>query len=303
MKYKLSTNFAKTQIKEIDNIEYLISSIKSINKAFFELIQSLYTGQPQLEGREIFVETLSTRILTTTNSIVGLTGGIFLESNDKIATIQIIDFPSINILTRSIIESFLTLEYLFYNKLEEDEKEFRFLLWRISGYKARQNFFSEDGKIRGGEKVKKVLDSELEEIKELLNIIEKSQHYSNLEKKHLSKLSRYGIPRLKSWSELLESSMLKTDLFLTSYKLYSNYAHSEFISLIQCNGADVFNKGSYGNSLHLKNALRLVLYINCVSIIQLKKKFDYTNEVYDAFNLEQKNIIEFWNAFTIGELT
>ena len=35
--------------------------------------------------------------------------------------LEIIDTPSIYILTRSILESFLTLEYLFFNKLYPNE--------------------------------------------------------------------------------------------------------------------------------------------------------------------------------------
>jgi len=58
-----------------------------------------------------------------------------------------------------------------------------------------------------------------------------------------------------SWQKLIEQSILRTSLFEASYKLYSNYAHSEFISLIQMNGKQMLNKGSKENNDAILNPL------------------------------------------------
>ncbi|WP_294312661.1 DUF5677 domain-containing protein [uncultured Chryseobacterium sp.] len=302
MEYDNSNTFVLDQFKKIDNIDYLINNMKSTSRAFLQIINSLYKGEPKLKDREVFIESLNMRILIAMNSIIKLTEGIYLETNTQKSTIRIIDFPSINILARSIIESFLTLEYLFYNDLKEDEKEFRFLVWRVSGYKSRQNFFQENDRKKIKKDIDKKLNSELEEIEKLLLEIEKSPYYNKLNKQKLWKLDNYGIPRLNSWSTLLELSMLQTQMFQQSYKLYSNYAHSEFISLIQINESDVYNVDSINNTLHLKNALRFVFSISCVAVVQLKEKFNYTKNVYGELEAFQKNIIEFWNLFAIGKL-
>ena len=86
-------------------------------------------------------------------------------------------------------------------------------------------------------------------------------------------------------------------MFELSYKLYSNYAHSEFISLIQMNGAKTLNKGSEENDLSILNSLRVVKMINCIAIVGLKNKFDFASKVFEQYDDEIKSTILFWNEF------
>src|SRR5690606_8609204 len=113
--------------------------------------------------------------------------------------------------------------YLYFNELSRDEQIFRYNLWRISGFMSRQDF----GKTKEEKFIKKLIKEKVE-IKELKETIKKSPFYLKLKKQELWKLDKYGLPRLISWSSLLDQSILKNDLFDKVYKLYSNYAHSEF---------------------------------------------------------------------------
>lgn len=296
-KNELPTELAKRQLEKINDVDTIVENIESITKAFAEVIVSMYDGKPTLKEGEVFVETISMKILLATRSIVVLTKGVYLETNNKQGAHKLLDFPSINVLTRSILEAYLTLEYLFYNNLDEKEKEFRFKIWRVSGYKSRQNFFDEEDKVQVSEK----LMEESKEINILLEQIKEYTYYNDLTKNDFWKLDKYGIPRLNSWARMLENSSLETNKFSTLYKLFSNYAHSEFISLIQMNGADILNLGSEQNSLHLKNALRVVQMIISVSIIQLKNKFKCTSDSYESLELNQRELIQFWNDFAIGK--
>lgn len=200
-------------------------------------------------------------------------------------------------MTRSIIEAFLTLEYLFFNDLDDEERKFRFNIWQISGYKSRQSFFEKSQNLNA--EVNQKLREEFDEIERLLEIIKKSPHYKTLKKHNLWKLDKFGLPRLESWQKLLEQSILKTNVFEIPYKLYSNYAHSEFISLIQMNGSDTLNKGSKINNEHILNALRVVKMINCIAITSLKNKFDFAEKVFEKYDEETKTTILFWNEFGI----
>lgn len=287
------------ELQTFDDDEEILKSLDSITECFAEIIESIYDGKPELKYGEVFIETLSVKILLTTLSIIELSNGFFLKTSKLVSNHRLLDFSSINVLTRSIIESYLTLEYLFYNNLEDSHKEFRLLIWKVSGYKSRQNFF--DFKNIGylSEDVSEKLKNELEEIDNLLKEIEKSPFYKNLNKNDLWKLDKFGIPRLESWSIMLENSSLNTDSFSLPYKLYSNYAHSEFISLIQLNGEEILNKSSEKNKLHLKNALRIVAMINCTAIINLKNKFDCTSKSYNLLSKEIKKHIEFWNNISV----
>jgi hypothetical protein len=289
--------FAINELTKIDNIEYIVENLNLINKSSIQLIESLYIEKPKLKVGEVFIETLTLKISLITISILELTKGFKLETNSKFGTKKLIDFSSINILARSIIEAFLTLEYLFYNNLNPEEKEFRFTIWQISGYKSRQSFFDEKNREQINKDISEKLENENKEINSLLTQVRKSKFYSEVKENDLWKLDKYGLPRLKSWQKLLESSILKNEIFITFYKLYSNYAHSEFISLIQTNGKDTLNQGSSENLMQIRNALRIILYINCVSIIQLVKKFPLILPEYKKLTKNQKELIEFWFEF------
>jgi len=291
----LKTFIKLKELYLIDSVPATFESLELITKASTELIQSIYDSKPKLGEGEVFIETLSIKILLATKSIIELGKGTKVSALTKDSNVRLLDFPSINIITRSIIEAFLTLEYLFFNDLEVEERNFRFYIWQISGYKARQGFFNERGELK--ENINDKLKTELSEIKRLKIIIEKSPYYINIDKHSLHKLDTYGLPRLVSWLKLLKQSILKTSIFEISYKLYSNYAHSEFISLIQMNGKDTLNKGSKENDKSILNSLRVVKMINCIAIVGLKNKFEFASKVFEQYDEETKTTILFWNEF------
>lgn len=226
---KSNTYLALEEFSKIDSIDETIADINFILEGFTHVIQSIYDEKPTLGEGEVFTETLSIKILLATKSIIQICNGVSLNAPNKVSSVKWLDFSSVNILVRSMIEAFLTLEYLYYNDLQESERTFRFYIWRISGYKSRQSFFDRRS-IESN--IQHKLDSELCEINDLLQKVESSIHYKDLNKQNLWKLDKYGLPRLNSWLDLLENSILNTSHFSISYKLYSNYAHSEFISLI-----------------------------------------------------------------------
>jgi hypothetical protein len=291
----LKTFIALKELHLINSVEQTLDSIDCITKANTELIQSIYDAKPELGKGEIFIETLSFKILLATKSILELAKGTKVSALTKDSNVKLLDFPTINIIVRSIIEAFLTLEYLFFNDLDKEEKDFRFHIWQISGYKARQSFFEKRDNI--GDSVNEKLKTELSEIQWLLSVIEKSPYYKNINKQNLWKLDKFGLPRLVSWQKLLEKSILKSSIFKIPYKLYSNYVHSEFISLIQMNGKDTLNKDSKENNDALLTSLRDVKMINCISIVSLKNKFEFASKVFETFDEETKTTILFWNEF------
>jgi hypothetical protein len=286
---------AREEFFKLDSIEDTIEDIKLILDAYTEVIQSMYDSKIDLKEGEVFIETLSVKIMLACRSILKLAEGYIISSTQVQGDIKLLDFSSINVITRSVIEAFLTLEYLFFNELEDSEKVFRFYIWRISGYKSRQNFFESRGNLR-----RNILDKLEEEEREIFSLLEKiisSPYYKDLGKQNLWKLDKFGLPRIVSWQTLLADSMLETSFFSIPYKLYSNYAHSEFISLIQMNTKHALLKGSEENDLNIKNSLRTIKMICCVSIILLKSKYECTSSAYSLLQQNIRDRIEFWYKF------
>lgn len=287
----------KTLINEANslNLSSLIPSLEKILQENAFVVQSFYDTKPELGVGEVYQETLLIKIIFTSRSILELSKGIefgILNSKDRPL---IIDRSSLYTLTRSVIESFLTLEYLYFNNLSRNEQIFRYNLWRISGFMARQDF----GKTKNKRFLSK-MEREKMEINDLKKTIKTSPYYSKLKQQQLWKLDKYGLPRIMSWSELLKQSVLKTDLFEKVYKLYSNYAHSEFIAMIQLNEGKMSNRDSF-NTETAVTTLNNIRVINCVSIISFISKYKFAKDKYMEIDESSRYVIEFWNKFGIEE--
>lgn len=287
-KIKILINEAKSL-----NLYSLIPSLENILQVNAFVVQSLYDTKPKLDTGEVFQETLLIKIIFTSRSILELSKGIEFGILNRDERPLIIDKSSLYILTRSIIEAFLTLEYLYFNNLSREEQIFRYNLWRISGFMARQDF----GNTKNEKFIFKI-EREKAEIEELKATIKKSPFYSNLQKQDLWKLDKFGLPRLKSWSVLLKQSVLKTDLFDKIYKLYSNYAHSEFIAIIQLNEGKLSKNDPFNieNTVTTLNNIRI---INCVALMLFIDKYEFAKNKYQEINESTRFVIEFWNKFGI----
>lgn len=292
---------ALKQAARVDNVDALLRDTRLLTKAYTEVLEALYKELPPTKDGEVFIEKLSMKILLTTHSCLSIIKGFYPQTATKNGTTKMVDFASVHTLTRAMIEAFLTLEYLFYNDCPDDEKRFRYLIWRISGYKSRQSFIPEKEMEFLKPEAREKLKTEAVESERLLEEVKQSPHFTNIKKRDAWKLDTYGVPRLKSWHELIGESKLAGSKIATSYKLYSNYAHSEFISLIQMNGADIHHKKAEQNKLHVKNVVRVILMINTVSLLQLKDKFKCTSDAFEKLLTKQKDLIAFWNMVAVSE--
>ena len=280
-------------LTEANNISLpdIQKSLDYVLKGHAEVLQSLYESQPKLEEGEVYIETLIMKMIFTSKSVLELSKGKEFVSLKGDKKFEIIDIPSIYILTRSIIEIFLTLEYLYFNELEREERLFRYDLWRISGFMSRQYHL---GKLQNqnAEKLKK----EKILIDELKLKLKENKYYSSLKKQQIWKLDKYGLPRLISWIDLLKQSSLK-DRFLNMYRLYSNYAHSEYLSMIQINEISL-NKSIPFNISATKTSLNNVRMINCMTILLLSEKFNCVALTYQSLDEKLRFTIEFWEKIS-----
>ncbi|PIQ20018.1 MAG: hypothetical protein COW65_17355 [Cytophagales bacterium CG18_big_fil_WC_8_21_14_2_50_42_9] len=132
-------------------------------------------------------------------------------------------------------------------------------------------------------------------IEEIKNEIKTSPFYKTLKSQDLWKLDSFGLPRLKSWGNLLKNSRLKSELFEKMYSLYSNYAHSEYLSMIQINEGSL-SKNDIHNISNVETALKLVQMINSITILLLKRRFKELEEHYNTCSDEMKVKIELWSS-------
>jgi hypothetical protein len=278
---KINLEFSEFDVKSLQ------SNLNKLLTASGDVIQSISEQKPRLRKGEVFIETLMIKMLFTSQSILNLSNGGFIRSKKYDTNIPFIDISAIYILVRSLLEIFLTLEYLFFNKLSVEEKEFRFELWRISGFKSRQFPIEQTG-----DQFRDKLVKEKKLIEEIMLKLKENPLYSTLGSNRSGRLDKYGLPRILSWTKLIELSKLNTRIFERAYTLYTNYSHSEYISMIQ------LNEGSQRienveNIKNLATALNNVQLLNSSALFALKDYFECASVVYDSLPEKLKIRIEF----------
>jgi len=185
------------------------------------------------------------------------------------------------VLTRTLIENYLTLFYIYFEEKTEAEKNFRFKLWEISGLITRQgyDFSSRNNNVYEEFKIKKQKEKAV--LEKLLSELQKLPEFNNLNKNELNKLKKYGLPRIDNWHKLIEKSNLKMDLFNVMYSLSSNYAHSEFVSLMQIKQSSFSSKNN--NTISLASlCLILTKIINSLVIEYLIQNYKSVEIIYNA---------------------
>ncbi|MBI4931809.1 MAG: hypothetical protein HY841_13665 [Bacteroidetes bacterium] len=201
------------------------------------------------------------------------------------------DISSIFSLSRSYLESFLTINYLYFNFKNEEQAIFRYLLYSASGLNRRQSYPTSN--IENTSKK----EEEKKEIDFLINRIKVNTYFLSLHPKKqkdlLTKLLPYEIEKEKIFIETGLDSMS----FHTMWKLFSNYSHSEFIEAMQVklyiNNQKEFIATLYGT-------FRFCLMLNCYLLIKLVEKFDFAKQIYNESNSTTKYAVEFWKKILIG---
>ena len=257
------------------------------------LLQTVYELKIKLKGREVYIDTLIAKMIFTSLSALSLSKPQDFKQYNSKNKIEIIDTPSIFILTRSIIEIFLTLEYLYFDSKDSLENDFRFKLWQVSGFMTRQAFSDSIP----NEYIEKLKKEELliEDIKKEIKL---SPYYSTLKKQDIWKLDNFGLPRLNSWGNLIKNSRLKSNVFEKMYSLYTNYAHSEYLSMIQLNEGSL-SKNTPFNISSVETALTIIQMINSVTILLLMERFKELEKHYENINDEIKVRIKLWSGIAL----
>lgn len=277
----------KVQNLSLPEFSDIVSSVVGINGY---LIQSLFEIKPKLEEGEAYIETFVNKILFTSQSILSLSNGQTFKIEKYDQSLEIIDTQSIFILTRSIIEGFLSLEYLYFNTLNSEERKFRFMLWRVSGIMSRQQFADSIS-----DQFREKLETEKILIEKIKDDIKNSPYYATLDKQHLWKLDTFGLPRLNSWGQLLSNSILQHGAFKKAYVLYSNYAHSEYLAMMQLKEGSMHKKNPKNLEL-VETALNIVCMINCVMIELLLQRFPEVKSRYDTIEESLLYPIDYWGG-------
>ena len=86
----------------------------------------------------------------------------------------------------------------------------------------------------------------------------------------------------------------RPDVFDKVYKLYSNYAHSEFISIIQLNEGKMSNHDSFNKETTV-TTLNNIRILNCVIMKLFVNKYEFAERKFLEIDEALRYKIDFWN--------
>lgn len=177
---------------------------------------------------------------------------------------EIFDIPSIYTLSRTLIENYLTIEYLFIiedNKLDLTKIQ-RINAYKIAGYNRLLENTTKSGILRKIEKEKAKLP--------------------NGEQNNSTQA------RIIGWSKLISKSNLNDRYFQRKWSIFSNYAHSEFIFIKGINNYISENK-AYNERIECYKSTLIILSLLIIEIVKmfpdlLSNKFNKNIEFYNSVN-------------------
>lgn len=263
-------------------------SLRDLIKTLAGLVEVVGDAKIQIPSWKYHTQTLVGKIIFTAHSILNVSNGYDYGFYKRKGNIQIIDYTSMFILTRALIENYLTLCYIYNNSLVDEEKIFRYKLWEVSGLISRQNWGDTTN-----EEILKKKESERLQIENILQEIQKIPEYQNLDKRALNKLQKHGLPRIYNWHELIEMSNLRKDFFSNMYSYFSTYAHSEYLSILQLNQISL-NSRHLSNISNVQLSLSVVRMIISMSIDFYVSSFKSAELTYNTLPDEIRNAVLIW---------
>jgi hypothetical protein len=261
--------------------EALLKDFHSFIDILTSLTDSLYTKEIQVAGWKKYLEVLSVKLALNSSSLALLFEATPLRGRG----IKFHDLPAIYLLRRAQIENYLMFFYLNIQPQSDTEGEFKFYLFEASGLNARQKY-----DVKQPESILKK-QKELERLGEYVTKIRQNLFFQSLNLQKQNQLLSTLPAKTVGWEKLIESSPLKTGLFLDIWRLYSNHAHSEMIGLSQLKG---YIKNPDSLSTSLRTTLVQSIWPLCVMIVDLARMDPYLQRELENQETHMVEKISYW---------
>ena len=265
-----------------DNMEKL-KSLSSINHCLFELVQNLFEKGVEIKYHQREFEGKYFRFGLSNQSIINLINGNSFDFFNK--KVSMIDIDSLYSITRMQIETFLILFYLVFDDVSDEEKDFRYDIYKLHGVLKQSEFKIENPSIERTEDIKSI-ENEILELKQKIKL---STIFINASLEQCKEYLKPKYAKLIKSEVVFSKSGIKKSRIDEMWKIYSNYAHAEHISDRQFN----YRRN---NQKATNEAVSLIITMNKILtsklILYLKQAFKENEEKYLEFSLKDRVCIE-----------
>lgn len=254
----------------------------------YEMGEAMHTAKIEIPMNKRNLEMMIYRFALITSSIHQLlqNGSPLFSSKEETKWFH--DLSGIYTLLRSQIENYLMIEYLVFQKMSAEERQFRSDLYELSGMCNRQKFSASTTETKEKKELEK---SQIEAFREKIN----KSHYLK-ENPGLKKMVNKAFPKAtiyNSKKDLIEKSELNTRLFYNEWSLTSNHAHAEYLSAIQSRD---FLLDESNSMQTLNTCVMVTMGLTSVFVVNLKYEYVCNTIVYNGQTNDLREIISSWKS-------
>jgi hypothetical protein len=272
------------------DIEATISDYKSFNGLFVKFIDTLHSEKMECPIWQPYLATHLFKFSLLNSSLIKEFEGVTFNRPDNNGEYKTYNVSALYLLSRATIETFLLVNYLYFNYKDESQGIFRYFLYEWSGLKTRQNYIATHP-----ETIAKKA-SEKTTIEDLENGIKLNTYFLSLPDYKRKNIINSGRAKEISWKEIVSESGLEQSSHFSNWEFYSNYAHCEQIEAMQLK--ELFQSQQKIND-NVYHTLNCTIIYEAILILNLKNKYKQFEEIYDAQSLSLKTKIEFWSKIGI----
>ncbi len=273
--------------------ELIHSDLKESIDIFAYITNGIWQENIQDSDWKYSTETLAKKYLVQSSTLLGILLGTELDFKKLSKRIVLIDLSTIYITLRALIENYLVLHYLYFEDIPEEEKRMRWIIYQLSGIKSRRSITDSNLKY---EKKTIILEREKKQEAELLKELETNPYYQKISEESKKYIRKNNLAKVKNWADIISSSKLNQNNFHRIWKLYSNYAHSEYLSVIQ-----IYDyMANPEETISVRNlTLFFTLTLTCVLIVDFSNLYKELQEYFDKLDDNQKRIIKLF--YSLGK--
>jgi hypothetical protein len=265
----------------------VIIDYKRMIDVFIYLINTMTEKKIKDDYWRFFSELLAIKFTLSANTLTNIIISTLVKSELADYSAEIIDISSIYTLMRSQIENYSTFHYLYINSKSKQVQEFRCLIYELAGLQSRQQFDATLPELR------KVKLEEEKRINDILLQLKGNNIFLSLDKSEQKKIINDKKAMLYGWKKVIGESDLIDNLYKKSWMLYSNFAHSEYMSLIQLR---YFIK-SPQKTISIRNLVQnLAMVLICIFIKDFISLYPEIEERFNSLCDDDRKVIEFFNG-------
>jgi hypothetical protein len=238
----------------------------SVQKDYLQFLNLTYEVAQSLQGKRAAspylpdCQQLAAKLFFHAATIYLLCQGTKVPVPYSVGGSNFYDFPSVIVLARAALETYLTMFEVFFEPATEDEFEFKHALWQLSGFVLREKF------VATAPTPQSQINNQVE-IQKMRDRLRNTKTFTSLKSSEQKSVLK-GI-RKRNWESIAKAAGFGEQTIRQIYSYQSGYVHADGLS-----GTQIFSLQTAKEQIEfIEINMRTVMIVLSKMIIQYAKKF------------------------------